>query len=74
MKTIHLSKTVDIPAGVTIKVNGRIVIVKGPRGELKRNFKHLQMDIRLLGKKKFKSKYGGVIEDTLQLCAQFALT
>ncbi|KAJ8466520.1 hypothetical protein OPV22_029072 [Ensete ventricosum] len=34
MKTILSSQTMDIPEGVTVKVNAKIVEVEGPRGKL----------------------------------------
>jgi large subunit ribosomal protein L6 len=32
-------KSIDIPAGVDVKIDGLVVVVKGPKGELKRIFK-----------------------------------
>ncbi|GAM27579.1 hypothetical protein SAMD00019534_107550 [Acytostelium subglobosum LB1] len=52
MKVIKSSKTVEIPAGVTVQVKGRAVKVTGPRGTLKREFNHLSVDINLVGKTK----------------------
>ena len=37
---------------VSIKLNGREVTVKGPRGTLVRNFRHLKLELTLIGKKK----------------------
>jgi len=51
MKTILTTQTVTIPPGVEVKVKARNVTVKGPRGTLSRNFRHLQVDIRKIGKK-----------------------
>lgn len=34
-------KTIKIPAGVDLKIDGPLVVVKGPRGELKREFSPL---------------------------------
>ncbi|URD90283.1 60S ribosomal protein [Musa troglodytarum] len=53
MKTILSSQTMDIPEGVTVKVNAKIVEVEGPRGKLTRDFKHLNLDFDLIesGKK-----------------------
>lgn len=49
----------DIPEGVEIKVKAKIIEVKGPRGTLTRNFKHLNLDFQLItdeetGKQKLK--------------------
>ncbi|XP_042408640.1 60S ribosomal protein L9-like [Zingiber officinale] len=55
MKTILSSQTMDIPEGVTVKVNAKIVEVEGPRGKLTRDFKHLNLDFELIeGGKKLK--------------------
>ncbi|GFT96344.1 60S ribosomal protein L9 [Nephila pilipes] len=52
MKIIHSSQTVKIPKDVHIKVRSRIVSVRGPRGNCKRNFRHAEVDMQLLGKSK----------------------
>ncbi|KAB1215560.1 60S ribosomal protein L9 [Morella rubra] len=48
----------DIPEGVKIKVQAKVIEVEGPRGKLTRNFKHLNLDFQLItddeGKKKLK--------------------
>ncbi|KAK2430176.1 60S ribosomal protein L9, variant 2 [Trifolium repens] len=58
MKTILSSETMDIPEGVSIKVNAKLIEVEGPRGKLVRDFKHLNLDFQLItdeeGKKKLK--------------------
>ena len=58
MKTILSSETMDIPDGVSIKVNAKIIEVEGPRGKLVRDFKHLNLDFHLMtdenGKRKLK--------------------
>lgn len=47
MKQIVTNQTVKIPEGLTVTVRSRLVTVKGPRGILKRSFKHLALDIRV---------------------------
>merc|ERR1712071_527872 len=42
------------PKGVTIDVNSRMVIVKGPRGTLRRNFRHCHLHIHKTGKNKIR--------------------
>ncbi|KAI4307006.1 hypothetical protein L6164_030241 [Bauhinia variegata] len=58
MKTILSSESMDIPDGVNIKVNAKIIEVEGPRGKLVRDFKHLNLDFQLItdedGKRKLK--------------------
>jgi large subunit ribosomal protein L9e len=49
MKTIEATKVVEIPEGVTCTLSGggRVVTIKGPRGELSKNFKHLKISLNL---------------------------
>ncbi|XP_035540690.1 60S ribosomal protein L9-like [Juglans regia] len=59
MKTILLSETIDIPDGVQIKINTKIIDVEGLHGKLICNFKHLNLDFDLItdeaiGKRKLK--------------------
>jgi len=48
MKTINLTQTVKIPDGVTVTVKSRKVTVKGPRGILRRDFRHMAIDIKMV--------------------------
>lgn len=50
MKLIEAHDTVKFPEGVTFSVNKRVVTVKGPRGVLKRDFRHLHMEIEKISK------------------------
>mmetsp|Transcript_13284 Transcript_13284/g.14389 ORF Transcript_13284/g.14389 Transcript_13284/m.14389 type:complete len:190 (-) Transcript_13284:213-782(-) len=45
MRTVYTTRNVEIPEGVTIDVKARVVTVKGPKGQLQRDFKHLAVDI-----------------------------
>merc|ERR1711909_157266 len=45
MKILNVKQSVDIPEGVEASVKSRIVTIKGARGTLKRNFRHLAVDI-----------------------------
>jgi len=51
MKTIESIRTYDIPEGVTVTVKTRVVTVKGPRGTLVKSFKHLHVDMKVVGTK-----------------------
>ncbi|BES87817.1 ribosomal protein [Nesidiocoris tenuis] len=48
MKQIVVNQTVKIPEGLTCHVKSRIVTIKGPRGTLKRTFRHLALDISMV--------------------------
>ena len=41
---IKSTSNITIPAGVDASVKGRVVTVKGPRGTLVKNLRHLQLD------------------------------
>ncbi|TGZ73352.1 hypothetical protein CRM22_001574 [Opisthorchis felineus] len=59
MKTIKSSLHITIPPGVTVNAIRRLVIVKGPRGTLKRSFTHLSVDIKTTKKRLTVTKYFG---------------
>ncbi|KAF9646024.1 60S ribosomal protein L9 [Thelephora ganbajun] len=48
MRDIHSTEELDIPEGVDVTVKSRIITVKGPRGILVKNVRHIDMDIRLV--------------------------
>lgn len=54
MKTIQCCQDVKVPDDISVTVKGRYVTVKGKRGTLFRNFGHMQVDIRMVGKKTIK--------------------
>ncbi|KAI9312867.1 ribosomal protein L6, alpha-beta domain-containing protein [Dichotomocladium elegans] len=61
MKDIYKDDELTIPEGVTVSVKSRIVTVKGPRGELTKNLRHLNIEIKFEGKNKLKfTVYHGV--------------
>jgi len=47
MKTILKNTSTKVPEGVTATVEARVVTVKGPRGTLVKDLRHLPLDIRL---------------------------
>ena len=46
MRTIHSSRSIDVPSDVKVEVKSRVVTVTGPLGTLTRSFKHLDFDLR----------------------------
>jgi len=48
MRDIHSTEELDIPEGVDVAIKSRIITVKGPRGTLVKNVRHIDMDIRLV--------------------------
>ncbi|XP_076057961.1 ribosomal protein L9 [Oratosquilla oratoria] len=52
MKQIITSQTVVIPDGIDVKVKNRVVKVKGPRGDLTRSFRSMQLDMTAKKNKK----------------------
>ena len=54
MKTIHVKQFVKIPAGIRVKLKGRVIVVIGKRGSLRRDFSHLSLEMRKEGKKMIK--------------------
>ncbi|KND01084.1 uncharacterized protein SPPG_04176 [Spizellomyces punctatus DAOM BR117] len=61
MRSIIQENDIPIPEGVTVDVKARLVRVKGPRGQLVKDFKHVNMEILRLSKSKLKIKvwHGG---------------
>jgi len=47
MRTIKASRSLAVPAGVTVSINTRVVRVKGPRGVLVRDFGYQQIELIL---------------------------
>lgn len=52
MRTINSNQSVKIPKNVSAKVSARVITIRGPRGKLTRDFRHLAMDIYLVNRKK----------------------
>lgn len=48
MKTVLASRDLAIPEGVTVEIKSRDVKVTGPRGSLQREFKHMDMDLKVI--------------------------
>lgn len=49
MRAVEVTKTIKIPQGVEVSVNGRVVTVKGPKGTLTRNFSDAPVSMQLKG-------------------------
>jgi len=47
MKTLAQEEVVKVPKGIKISIKSKIVEVSGKHGTLKRNFKHLPIELRL---------------------------
>ena len=58
MRLVQSSRTLEIPADVTVEVKARKVRVKGPRGTLERDFKHLAVDMFLTEEEEKKVREG----------------
>ncbi|XP_021750799.1 60S ribosomal protein L9-like [Chenopodium quinoa] len=56
MKQVLSSDSMEIPDGIDIKVDAKIIVVSGPRGTLTRNFKHLNLDFQLVTDEEGKRK------------------
>ena len=54
MKTINTSQFIQVPAGVKVEVASRVVSVTGPRGTLKKDFKHVDIEILVVSATKVK--------------------
>jgi len=50
MQSVEVVKSVEIPNGVEVQVEGRIVTVKGEKGTLRRDFSKMPVTIELNGK------------------------
>ena len=46
MKQIRSAKKIKIPKNVSVDISSRRVVVKGPKGTLKRDFRHLPVSIQ----------------------------
>ncbi|CEP16367.1 hypothetical protein [Parasitella parasitica] len=51
MKDIYKQDELAIPEGVTVNIKSRQVTVSGPRGELSKNLRHLNIEINVVGQK-----------------------
>mmetsp|Transcript_6599 Transcript_6599/g.16823 ORF Transcript_6599/g.16823 Transcript_6599/m.16823 type:complete len:188 (-) Transcript_6599:216-779(-) len=45
MKTVKVARNIKVPEGVEVTLDGRKVTVKGPRGELSRDYSHQSIEI-----------------------------
>ncbi|CAD7949800.1 unnamed protein product [Amoebophrya sp. A25] len=66
MKLIRSSNTITIPKGVTVDIKSRKVVVKGPKGQLERDFRHLPVSVAKIdgGKKVEVSLFFGLTKQT----------
>ncbi|KPV65442.1 MAG: 50S ribosomal protein L6 [Candidatus Bathyarchaeota archaeon BA1] len=47
MGAVEVAKSIEIPEGVEVSVDGKVVTVRGEKGELIRDFSHTPVSIRL---------------------------
>ena len=47
MKYLQKTEIIDIPSGVKVTAKSRVVTVKGPRGEITKQFKHVKIEIEV---------------------------
>ena len=47
MKYLQKTEIIDIPSSVKVTAKSRVVTVKGPRGELTKQFKHVKIEIEV---------------------------
>mmetsp|Transcript_11480 Transcript_11480/g.33046 ORF Transcript_11480/g.33046 Transcript_11480/m.33046 type:complete len:198 (-) Transcript_11480:565-1158(-) len=71
MKTVLASRCVEIPEGVEVSVNSRVVNVTGKLGKLERDFKHIPMECRLVTKTE-ETEGGEVEKSYIQVDLWFA--
>ncbi|KAK0490877.1 ribosomal protein L6, alpha-beta domain-containing protein [Armillaria novae-zelandiae] len=48
MRDVLQTEELEIPEGVDVSIKSRLITVKGPRGTLTKNVRHVDMDIRLI--------------------------
>ncbi|KZW04064.1 ribosomal protein L6 [Exidia glandulosa HHB12029] len=51
MRDVLQTEELTVPEGVTLEIKSRIISVTGPRGTLKKNVRHTNMDIQLVKSK-----------------------
>jgi len=56
MKTLVASRIIKVPDGVEVSIKARRVVVKGPRGTLSRDFKHLKLELSMATKNRIKAE------------------
>lgn len=54
MKDLYKDDILNIPEGVEITIKSRIVTVRGPRGELSKNLRHLNIELKFVEGNKLK--------------------
>ena len=57
MKYLQKTEIIDIPSGVKVTAKSRVVTVKGPRGEITKQFKHVKIEIEVKDNKIYVHTY-----------------
>ncbi|XP_071951475.1 large ribosomal subunit protein uL6-like [Antedon mediterranea] len=60
MKTILATRFVEVPENVTVSIKARTITVTGPRGVLVRTFRHMRVELTVIGKKIRVDKWFGI--------------
>ncbi|KAI3389180.1 hypothetical protein SNEBB_009734 [Seison nebaliae] len=70
MKDVVNCQSIEIPKGVKVNVKCRVVEVEGPRGKLKRSFKHSNVNIKRHGNNIVIEKWFGTKKEiaTIRTC------
>ena len=56
MKYLNTTQKVLIPDDVTVRIKSRVIVVKGPRGEITKDISHMPLDINIVDSTKFPGK------------------
>merc|ERR1712159_697672 len=54
MKTVYSKNTIEIPKDCKVTIKSRTVQVTGPRGSLTKSFKHMSVDLYMIGDNKIR--------------------
>jgi len=68
MRQVHKESIITVPENVTLDIKARVITVKGPRGTLTKNLKHMSVDIYKLPDNKVKvEKWFGATKESASI-------